>query len=115
MPRVHFHKSNECSSVTSKCHSFSSFFFFVFPVPLSRQALRLYPPVTIVPKLAAEDVSLSGGQYIIPKGSVMHLNIYALHRNPKHYKYHEAFKPTRWDTSREDHDPIDHFAFAAFR
>jgi hypothetical protein len=101
------------------------------------EALRLFPPVVIVPKVCvpeggAEVVSAEvsqcvfydkldsrrlvlctsmgesltyisitskhlykGRRFHVPKGAVLSVNVYALHRNPKHYPDPDAFRHVR--------------------
>ncbi|KAJ8950420.1 hypothetical protein NQ318_003696 [Aromia moschata] len=46
-----------------------------------KEALRLYPSVPFIARLAGEDIKTSTG-YTIPKGSYINIHIYDLHRNP---------------------------------
>ncbi|GAB5037928.1 cytochrome p450 [Nannochloropsis oceanica] len=108
------------------------------------EALRLFPPVTMIPKVCAADTTLtlppsssspssSSSSFRIPKGVNVFLNLYALHRNPKHYAEPNAFKPRRWvkpegkaegeakgkaegkeGGEEEQFVGIDYFAFAPF-
>ena len=100
------------------------------------EALRLFPPVVIIPKLCTADTTLtvppssslpsssSSSSFRIPKGANVFLHIYALHRNPKHYVEPNAFKPRRWKAGgkgggkeggeEEQCVDIDYFAFVPF-
>jgi len=35
---------------------------------------------------------MQGRRFVVPEGSVVSLNVYALHRNPKHYPDPDAFR-----------------------
>lgn len=63
------------------------------------EALRLFPPVVIVPKVAVQDnVEIADGEgrrFRVPEGAIVSLNVYALHRNHKHYPEPEAFRSVR--------------------
>ncbi|KAK7682022.1 hypothetical protein QCA50_014986 [Cerrena zonata] len=67
------------------------------------ETLRMYPPVVAVPKRAAEDTTFvtttHAGDRLsvpVPKGSILSLNFYALHYNPKYWENPHAFKPSRF-------------------
>lgn len=57
------------------------------------EALRLYPPAYVVPRVATEDVEIKG--HSISAGSQFALWIYHLQRHPKHFEDPEAFRPER--------------------
>jgi cytochrome P450 len=60
-----------------------------------QESLRLYPPVWVFEREAlAADVI---GGYAIPKGTVVAVSPWALHRNPAHWSNPEGFDPERFD------------------
>ncbi|KAG8819652.1 hypothetical protein FRC19_009628 [Serendipita sp. 401] len=69
------------------------------------EALRLYSPVSVFPKLAAEDstfvtYSNDGDNtpilITIPKDTTILIDIAAIHRNPKYWKEPNEFRPERF-------------------
>ncbi|KAF8200949.1 cytochrome P450 [Pholiota molesta] len=67
------------------------------------ETLRMFPPVTGVPKFAAEDTTLtasnSHGETMtvpIPKGTDITLNVPGLHYNPRYWEDPHTFKPSRF-------------------
>ncbi|KAJ3642894.1 hypothetical protein Zmor_025642 [Zophobas morio] len=60
-----------------------------------KECLRLYPSVTLIGRDINEDVQTSTG-YIIPKGTMAHIFIYDLHRNPDLYPDPLKFDPDRF-------------------
>ena len=58
------------------------------------EALRLYPPAWMIFRRALEDHPV--GEYVIPKGGIVILSQYAMHRNPRFYPNPDAFDPDRW-------------------
>lgn len=59
-----------------------------------KEALRLYPPASVIPRRAAEDTSL--GPYNVPGGSEVVLWSYLIHRDPRHFPQPERFLPERF-------------------
>ncbi|XP_061401492.1 cytochrome P450 4g1-like [Musca vetustissima] len=57
------------------------------------ETLRLYPPVPIISRRAADDIKLASGPYSIPKGTTILIAQYAVHRDPKSYPNPEKFDP----------------------
>ncbi|KIK59171.1 hypothetical protein GYMLUDRAFT_245592 [Collybiopsis luxurians FD-317 M1] len=67
------------------------------------ETVRMYPPVTDIPKYSAEDTSLTisnpaGEKRIlpIPRGTRITINIAGLHYNPRYWKDPEEFRPARF-------------------
>ncbi len=58
------------------------------------EAMRLYPPVWHLPRLAADEDVIDGHR--IPKGSRVLFSIWATHRDPEVYPEPEEFRPERW-------------------
>ncbi|EFN73866.1 Cytochrome P450 4C1 [Camponotus floridanus] len=59
-----------------------------------REALRLYPSVFLIFRDTAEDVKLHS--YVVPAGTIIHLNIYGVHRDPNFWPNPEVFDPDRF-------------------
>jgi cytochrome P450 len=59
------------------------------------EGLRLYPPGWFVGREAQEDVQLGG--YTVPKGAVVMLSQYVMHRDARFFDEPERFKPERWE------------------
>ncbi|XP_056636365.1 cytochrome P450 4c3-like [Diorhabda sublineata] len=60
-----------------------------------KECLRLYPSVHFISRVAGETFKSHSG-YTIPKGSVLNLYIYDLHRSPEVWEDPEKFDPDRF-------------------
>ncbi len=58
------------------------------------EGLRLYPPAFAIGRESLAEDTIDG--VTIPKGVIMFINIYALHRNPKYWEDPEVFNPDRF-------------------
>jgi cytochrome P450 len=63
-----------------------------------QEALRLYPPVWWLPRMAAEDDEIGG--HAIPKGTMVAPVMYTMHRHPEFWPDPECFDPERFDPAR---------------
>ena len=59
-----------------------------------KEAMRLYPPVWALARVANTDSEIGG--YPIPKGSVTIISQWVMHRNPRYFDSPELFNPDRW-------------------
>ena len=75
-----------------------------------KESMRLYPPAASVGREPIHDLELAG--YTIPKGSLMTLSTYGLHRNPAIFKDAEAFDPERF--SPENEKTIPRYGYLPF-
>jgi cytochrome P450 len=62
------------------------------------ETLRLYPPAWIVGRTALEDDEIGG--YFIPKGSIVAMSPYLVHRHPKFWTNPEGFDPERFSAQQ---------------
>lgn len=68
-----------------------------------REAMRLYPPAPGVAREPIEDVTIGG--YEVPKGSLVSIITYAIHRDPRFFEDPEHFDPERFAPGWMDRMP----------
>lgn len=74
------------------------------------ETMRLYPIANRLERMSKASVEVSG--VTIPKGTVVMVPVYTLHRDPDLWPEPEAFKPERF--SKENKDNIDPYSFLPF-
>lgn len=76
------------------------------------EALRLYPPGWFIGRAALADVRL--GSYTVPKGTVVMMSQYVMHRDARFFEEPERFKPERWEGDFQERLPRGaYFPFSA--
>ncbi|KFO37341.1 cytochrome P450 3A9 [Fukomys damarensis] len=74
------------------------------------ETLRLYPIAGRLERACKKDVEING--VVIPKGSVVLIPTYVLHRDPKYWKDPEEFHPERF--SKKNKGNIDPYIYMPF-
>jgi cytochrome P450 len=59
-----------------------------------KEAMRLYPPVYIIPREAIEDVVI--GEYTIKKGATVQIAVSVIQRDPRWFEDPTRFQPARF-------------------
>ena len=75
-----------------------------------REALRLYPPVWALARIATRPYAL--GPYRVPEGGTIVTSQWVVHRAPEHFADPLAFRPERW-LDEPPPAPGTYFPFAA--
>lgn len=75
-----------------------------------KESLRIYPPVHFISRVLSEDVNLKGLTF--PKGRLVNIHIFDIHRDPKIFPDPEKFDPDRF--LPENSANRNNFAFVAF-
>ncbi len=65
-----------------------------------REALRLYPPITFIPRVAAEKTRI--GHFTVKKGAMIMVSPWTAHRNASQWRNAEYFDPDRFDKASRD-------------
>ncbi|KAK7380688.1 hypothetical protein VNO78_33203 [Psophocarpus tetragonolobus] len=64
------------------------------------ETLRLHPPVPLLlPHMSSEDCTI--GEYNIPQNTILLVNVWAIHRDPKMWSNPTQFKPERFEKEGE--------------
>jgi cytochrome P450 len=64
-----------------------------------KEALRLYPPITFIPRVATENTVI--GSKKIKRGTMVMISPWAIHRHQKLWPNPDAFDPDRFSAARE--------------
>jgi cytochrome P450 len=75
-----------------------------------KEAIRLYPPAPMIRRETLRDITIDG--YSIPKGAVIIMSPYTIHRNPTYFPNPEQFEPERFEPERIKGLP--HYAYMPF-
>ncbi|MEO0972236.1 MAG: cytochrome P450 [Pseudomonadota bacterium] len=65
-----------------------------------RETLRLYPPITFIPRVAAEPTQI--GRFRLRKGAMIMIAPWTMHRHRRFWKSPDAFLPERFLPEHED-------------
>lgn len=75
-----------------------------------KESLRLYPPIHVGNRFAAEDIDLQG--YTIPEQTRVMVSMYLSHRDAEHWQSPEDFCPHRFDRSEgQKQAPLSYIPF----
>ncbi len=69
-----------------------------------RETLRLYPPITFIPRVAAEKTTI--GDYRVKKGAMIMVSPWTAHRNALLWRNADRFDPDRFDASTPEDEGI---------
>ena len=76
-----------------------------------REAMRLYPPVHTIPRVATRDVIING--YDIPEGTETHISVRELGRDPRFWDAPNQFQPDRWNEATPQSKGYSYIPFGA--
>ena len=64
-----------------------------------REALRLYPPITFIPRVAAEDARIE--RFVVKRGAMLMIAPWTMHRHRDYWRNPHAFDPDRFSRERQ--------------
>lgn len=68
-----------------------------------KESMRLYPPVSLLGREAVEDTEI--GDYLVPKGCLLFLSQWVMHRSSHYFDDADTFRPERWLSDLEKQLP----------
>lgn len=76
--------------------------FLVFLGASLKEAMRLYPPIAaVMTRRTTREIKLGG--WHVPRGSLLRITPWVLHRDPRWYQEPDTFKPERFLTDAPQH------------
>ena len=75
----------------------------VFVRNVLRETMRLYPPITFLPRVAAEATELAGLR--LRRGTMVMIAPWTIHRHARIWQHADRFDPDRWAPEREGQVP----------
>ncbi len=77
---------------------------------LIKETMRFYPAVWLIVRKNISDTVL--GEYYLPKGSVLLLNVYGMHHNEMYWEKPHEFRPERFNAENmKDPNPCNYLPF----
>ena len=74
------------------------------------ESMRLFPPAWALGRLALDDVDVGG--YVVPKGSLVLMSQFVMHRDQRFFLEPQRFDPDRWSLEeRESRPQFSYFPF----
>lgn len=78
-----------------------------------KESLRLYPPVPIIGRKLSEPVQVDS-QYLLPAGCEVSIELFDMHRDPKHFPDPDRFDPDRFlPENTAGRNPFAYLPFSA--
>src|SRR5258706_6017133 len=68
-----------------------------------KESMRIYPPAWLLTRQAQEDIQIGG--YNIPKGTLIMMSPYVMHRDERYFAEPDRFLPDRWANDFEKSIP----------
>ncbi|KAK1122046.1 hypothetical protein K0M31_009891 [Melipona bicolor] len=77
-----------------------------------QETLRKYPPLVILSRMSTEDYTFNSTKVTIPKGTLLWIPVFAIHRDPDIYPDPEKYDPERFaEDNFKDIQPMHYMPF----
>ncbi|MFB2980254.1 cytochrome P450 [Microseira sp. BLCC-F43] len=86
-----------------RCPSVADIPYLCYTKSIIKEAMRLYPPVAVMPRIAIQDYEIGG--YKVPAGCTVLISAWTMHRHPRYFEDPDKFDPDRWDNDLEKRLP----------
>ncbi len=96
-------RDRRCASGQAAFHSAGDVPDLPFTRMVLAESMRLYPPAWLLARVAVEDHEARG--YVIPRGSLVVLSPWVVHRSRTYFLDPERFDPERWRAERHNGRP----------
>lgn len=110
-PHVEEHMRQELAQFSSEHHfAFEDLGRLSYTQAVFAEAMRLYPPAWAVGRMSLKDVIV--GDYELPRGSIVIMSPYVMHRTVRYWPDPEVFRPERFLGSAGERRPkFSYFPF----
>ena len=111
-PRIKNKVKNELSNFNENELTSENINSLVYLDAVIKESLRLYPPVPSLMRVAVEDDEIDG--HFVPKGAIVPVVQYLVHRNEKYWPQADEFKPERFldKDYKKNYTPFSFLAFS---
>lgn len=86
-----------------RCPSVADIPYLCYTKSIIKEAMRLYPPVAVMPRITIQDYEIGG--YKIPAGCTVLISAWTMHRHPRYFEDPDKFDPDRWANDLEKRLP----------
>ena len=99
-PEAHARARAEAARLRGRSATMADLPALSYCLQVFKEAMRLYPPIYFFGRQAIADVRL--GPYDLPRGTVILISPYALHRRPELWPDPQRFDPSRFEPAAEE-------------
>jgi cytochrome P450 len=86
-----------------RCPSVADLPHLCYTDSIVKEAMRLYPPIAVMPRIATQDYEIDG--YKVPAECTILISAWVMHRHPRYFEQPDMFNPDRWTNGLEKQLP----------